>query len=111
MSTATIEAFSEIRSDGREVVVGHAQEPAHERLESGLRLARAGSGEGRERASVPGFLHHDDGRVLDAAMVPVQARQLESRTSLNSAPELGRRRCPCRELAKLRGRALLLRER
>ncbi len=59
------------------VVVRHAQEPAHQRLEPRLRLARAGGRESGESAAVPGLFHHDDGGVLDAAVMPVQARDLD----------------------------------
>jgi hypothetical protein len=63
--------------DRGEVVVGHPQESAHQRLEAGLCLARAGGRKRRERAAVPGLLHHDDGGVLHAALVAVEARDLD----------------------------------
>jgi hypothetical protein len=63
--------------DRGEVVVGNAHEAAHQRLEARLRLARAGGRERGERAAVPGLLHHDDRGVLDAALVAVEARELD----------------------------------
>jgi len=47
--------------ESRPVVVGNPHETLYQRFETGLNLAVAGGGQGRQCASVEGFFHHDDG--------------------------------------------------
>ena len=62
---------------GVEVVVGHAHEALHERLESGLGLAVAGGRQGCQRAAVEAVLHHQHLGPVDALAVGVQPGQLD----------------------------------
>ncbi len=62
---------------GRDVVIGHAHEARHQRLEAAL-LGRVARGRQRgQRAAVKAVVHHQDLRPRHLPAVAVQARQLE----------------------------------
>ena len=63
----------------RPFAVGHPREARQQRLESGLHLARTGGRQRRHGAPVEGPFHHHDDRLLDAAVVAVQPRELDGR--------------------------------
>src|SRR5205085_3919590 len=62
---------------GLEVVERHSHKARDERLEPGLHLAAAGGRQRGERAAVERLLHHHNGRLGDAALMPVLARDLD----------------------------------
>ena len=64
-------------ADRFQIVVGHAHEAADQRLETGLHLAVAGGGKGRQRAPVEGLFHHDDRGGFDALLMAVHPCQLD----------------------------------
>ena len=63
----------------RKVVVRHAVEALHQGFETGLDLAVAGRGKGRERAPVEAALGDDDAGVQHLALVPIEPRKLDRR--------------------------------
>jgi len=64
-------------ADGLDVLVGHADEALHQRLETGLGLAVAGGRQGGQGAAVKGFFHDDDDRRIDALLMAEEAGQLD----------------------------------
>jgi hypothetical protein len=64
---------------GFEVVVRHAREALHQRLEAGLYLAITGGAQGGERAAVKTAVGHHHRRHADAAPVAVFAGNLDRR--------------------------------
>ena len=66
-------------ADRRQIVVRHAQKTGDQRLEACLDLAVSRRRQGRHRAPMERLLHHHDGRILDAALVAVETRQLDRR--------------------------------
>ena len=69
-----------MRRDGAyrlKIVVRDANESTHQRLKTSLRLARTGGCQRGQSSAVPGVFHDDDLRARNAALVAVQARELD----------------------------------
>ena len=64
-------------TDGFNVVIRNTDETGDQRLKPGLCLARAGRRKRGERAAMPGLLHDNDLRIVDAALMTVQTCNLD----------------------------------
>ena len=62
-----------------EIAIGNPNETAHQRLETGLRLAVAGCRKRCHRPAMKCLFHHDDGGQFDLLLMPVKTSQLDCR--------------------------------